>query len=394
MGVNHAEISRTGLHINLQQRKTAAVLCFQTSQVCAAPFAMQFPVRTDRIGVGLRKNYITPQSNKLGTESTASDELQGGELKPQPALDDSEYMEFEEDPPGHRFGFVAIIGRPNAGKSTLLNRLLEQQLSVVTAKAQTTRHRIVGIWSSNEHQAIILDTPGIIKKRRDKLEDKMMEAVDEAVRDADVVLAIVDASFRPEKALDILQPGQDWKGPPFVFVLNKIDLMSDMEIKDVVAKFEASSHGIAAVIPISAASGEGLDMLQEYILKCLPEGPSMYPKDTIAEAPERFFVAEIVRKHVFLQYREELPYQVAVDVVEFKERKPPAKVLIRANVIVEKDRHRGILLGKKGSAIKALSTASRIEIEEFLGRGVYLDLSVKVIEAWRKDPKQLQRLGY
>jgi GTPase len=309
------------------------------------------------------------------------------------APDYSDYMEFQEDPPGHKAGFVAIIGKPNAGKSTLLNRLIGQQLSVVTAKAQTTRHRIVGIWSGSGHQAVFLDTPGIIDRRRDELENRMMGAVDEALRDADAVLAVVDSSHRPKDVLQMLHPGSDWKGPPMAFVLNKMDVLSEEEAEALVSWFGSQARA-AAVLPISALEGDGVDAVAQWVIERLPEGPSMYPKDVIAEASERFFVSEIIRRQVFLQYREELPYQVAVQVAEFKERKPPAKTLIRAHVIVEKDRHKGILLGARGAAIKGLSTASRLEIEEFLGNGVYLELSVKVLEGWRRDPKQLERLGY
>lgn len=309
------------------------------------------------------------------------------------APDYSDDMVFEEDPPGHRAGFVAIIGRPNAGKSTLLNAILNQQLSIVTAKAQTTRHRITGIWSEAAHQAVFLDTPGIIGNKRDELEERMMGAVSQAVRDADALLAIVDASRRPKAALEMLQPGADWQGPPMAIVLNKADLLSTDEMQELTTWFQENSRA-DAVIPISAAQGANVKAVEEWVVSRLPEGPSMYPKDVLSEASERFFVAEIVRRQVFLRYREELPYQIAVQVVEFKERKPPAKCLIRAQVLVEKKRHVGLILGAGGQSIKGLSTAAREEVEEFLQRPVYLDLSVKVAEGWRKDGQRLTQLGY
>ena len=309
------------------------------------------------------------------------------------APDYSDYMVFEEDPPGHRAGFVAIIGRPNAGKSTLLNAFLGQTLSIVTAKAQTTRHRILGIWSEPGHQAVFLDTPGIIADRRNELENRMMVAVDQAVKDSDALLAIVDASRRPETALEMLQPGPEWTGPPMAVILNKCDLLPEGEVKRLEEWFKKECRA-EVVIPASALDGMNVDKISEWVVKHLPEGPSLYPKDVVAEASERFFVSEIIRRQVFLQYRQELPYHVAVQVVEFKERRAPAKSLVKAHVIVEEKRHVGIMLGAGGSAIKALSVASREEIEEFLGKEIYLELSVKVQEGWRKDIDQLKRLGY
>lgn len=315
------------------------------------------------------------------------------------APDYSDYITFEKDPPGHRSGFVAIVGRPNAGKSTLLNALLGQPLSIVTPKAQTTRHRVLGVWSESGHQAIFLDTPGIIANLRDELEERMMGAVQGAVADADVLLIIVDASSRaPESIIEMLQPRLRSSGPPIAIVLNKIDLVPQSKADELLSFFSdcatRSEINLKKVIPISALNGDNVNKLAEWVVEQLPEGPSLYPKDVVAEASERFFVSEIIRRQVFLQYRQELPYQVAVEVVEFKERQPPAKSLIRANVLVDKKRHVGLLLGAGGAAIKQLSTASRHEIEEFLGKPVYLDISVKVAERWRKDAKQLDRLGH
>ena len=309
------------------------------------------------------------------------------------APDYSDEIEFQEDPPGHRAGFIAIIGRPNAGKSTLLNALLGQKLSIVTEKAQTTRHRILGIWSEPGHQAVFLDTPGIIAERRNELEERMMGAVDQAVKDADALLAIVDASRRPETALEMFQPGPDWKGPPMAVILNKCDLLPTEEVERLEKWFKEECRA-ETVIAASALHEANTDEVASWVVDHLPEGPSLYPKDVVADASERFFVGEIIRRQVFLQYRQELPYHVTVQVVEFKERRPPAKALVKAHVIVEKKRHVGILLGAAGSAIKALSTAAREEIEEFLEREIFLELSVKVEEGWREDSAQLERLGY
>ena len=182
-------------------------------------------------------------------------------------------------------------------------------------------------------------------------------------------------------------------GPPMAVVLNKTDLLDEDELAELVEWFGENCRA-EVVLPISALNGDNLQTVAEWVAGRLPEGPSMYPKDMVAEASERFFVAEIIRRQVFLQYRQEIPYRVAVEVVEFKERKPPSKPLIKAHVLVEKKRHVGMLLGAGGAAIKTLSTAAREEVEEFLERPVYLELSVKVAEGWRADAKELERLGY
>lgn len=189
------------------------------------------------------------------------------------APDYSDYIEFEEDPPGHRSGFVAIIGRPNAGKSTLLNAMLGQTLSIVTAKAQTTRHRVLGVWSEPGHQAVFLDTPGIIADRRNELEERMMGAVDAAVKDADALLAIIDASRRPEGALNMLRPGADWKGPPMAVILNKIDLMEPEKVEALAAQVRADcGPAVDAVLPISALTGQGTRAVADWVVSKLQKG--------------------------------------------------------------------------------------------------------------------------
>ena len=305
----------------------------------------------------------------------------------------TEDIVFNDDPADHKMGFAAIIGRPNAGKSTLMNHILGQQLSIVTAKAQTTRHKVSGIWSEPGHQVVFLDTPGIIVHQKDELEERMMVAVGQAIKDADILLAIVDATDRPQEALDMLQPGEDWRGPPMAILLNKVDLMDEDEEATLIEWYESNAKN-AVVFPISADTGNGVEAVQRWVVQNIPEGPSMFPKDILAEANERFFVSEIIRKQVFEQYRQELPYQVTVLVTDFKERRPPKKTFIAAQVVVEKERHVKLLVGSKGSAIKALSKASREDIEEFLDAPVFLDLSVKVVPKWRSEKNSLERLGY
>ncbi|KAI3428232.1 hypothetical protein D9Q98_006612 [Chlorella vulgaris] len=326
-------------------------------------------------------------------EAANAEEQSGG--RPPEILE--EFSNFTADPPGHKSGFVTIIGRPNAGKSTLMNALLHQTLSIVTPRAQTTRHRVLGLLSEPGYQAVFLDTPGIITDKRNKLEDKMMAAVQQAVKDADCLLAIIDASHKPEEALAMVQPGPQWKGPPMAILLNKTDLLSAEELAVLEAWFKQYSSA-DVVLPISAAEGKNLDAVVTWLQTKLPEGPSMYPKDIVSEQPERFFVSEIIRKHIFLQYFQEVPYGVAVEVTTFREVRPGSKGkgkdLIEAEIVIEKERQRGILIGKGGSALKQLGTAARAEVEEFLGRPVYLSLSVKVREGWRKDEQQVERLGY
>ena len=191
----------------------------------------------------------------------------------------------------------------------------------------------------------------------------------------------------------MLQPGEDWRGPPMAILLNKVDLMDEDEEATLIEWYESNAKN-AVVFPISADTGNGVDAVQRWVVQNIPEGPSMFPKDILAEANERFFVSEIIRKQVFEQYRQELPYQVTVLVTDFKERRPPKKTFIAAQVVVEKERHVKLLVGSKGSAIKALSKASREDIEEFLDAPVFLDLSVKVVPKWRSEKNSLERLGY
>lgn len=303
-----------------------------------------------------------------------------------------EFSNFTPDPPGHKSGFVAIIGRPNAGKSTLMNALLQQPLSIVTHKAQTTRHRILGILSDPGLQVVFLDTPGIVMDKRNMLEDKMMNAVQQAVKDSDCLLAIVDASHEAEQALAMIQPGEDWKGPPMAVLLNKADLLEPEELEALEGWYRLYCKA-DIVLPISALQSANLEAVVEWVASKLPEGPSMYPKDIVSELPERFFVSEIIRKHIFLQYMQEIPYTVAVEVTNYKERSK-GKDLIEADIVVDKERLKPIMIGRGGSALKQVGTAARAEIEEFLGRPVFLDLSVKVREGWRKDAEQLERMGY
>lgn len=302
--------------------------------------------------------------------------------------------DLEKDAPGHRCGYAAVVGRPNAGKSTLLNALVQQKLSTVTSRAQTTRHRILSILSEPDFQMIILDTPGVLREERNELDKKMMQNVRTARRDADVLLAIIDADNRPEEALHLLNLRADQPGlAPMCVVLNKVDLLRDSARVQQLQEWYTVNSPAAAVIPVSALSGQNVDAVRQWAVSHLPLGPSLYPKDNVTELPERFFVAEIIQEKIFQQYHDEIPYCSSVQVVDFKEREGH-KDLVQVHVTVETPSQRAIIIGKGGTALKRLGTHSRQDVEAFLGRPVYLDISVKVQDKWRKDPQQVLRFGY
>uniref|UniRef100_A0A0D9WJV2 Era-type G domain-containing protein n=1 Tax=Leersia perrieri TaxID=77586 RepID=A0A0D9WJV2_9ORYZ len=290
----------------------------------------------------------------------------------------------------HRSGYVAVLGKPNVGKSTLINQIVGQKLSIVTDKPQTTRHRILGICSEPEYQIILYDTPGVIKKEMHKLDTMMMKNVRSAVGSADCVLVVIDACKMPEKIDEMLEEGVGNKDTelPVLLVLNKKDLIKPGEIAKKLEWYQKFTNA-DDVIPISAKFGQGVDDIKEWILSKLPLGPAYYPKDIASEHPERFFVGEIVREKIFLQYRQEIPYACQVNVVSYKSR-PTAKDFIQVEILVEKESQRSIILGKDGKAIKMLATASRLDIEDFLQKKIV----VKVKENWRQDEVLLKRYGY
>ena len=289
-----------------------------------------------------------------------------------------------------RAGYVALVGRPNAGKSTLLNRLIGEHLSIVTPKAQTTWQRVTGLLTVGSDQLVFLDTPGILEAR-DLLQRSMLGAALEALSEADVVLLVVDAS-RPPTARDaerILAALEDVQAPLHV-ALNKLDVA---DAADVVA-WEAwvDEHLRAPVLRISAAEGTGTDTLLETLRSELPSSPFLYPEDEIASDPVRFFVAELVRETIFEQFHQEIPYSVFCQVGDFREAQDP--IYVQVDVFVERKSQKGMLIGKGGAAVRALGEASRAKIEHFLGRAVYLDLWVKPLRAWRRNRAHLGRLGF
>ncbi|BBM68405.1 GTPase Era [Rhodothermus marinus] len=292
-------------------------------------------------------------------------------------------------PPEHRSGYVAIVGKPNVGKSTLMNALLGHKLSIVTPKPQTTRHRILGILSGDTYQIVFLDTPGVLKKARYKLHEHMLRTVDRAVADADLVLFMAEATQKTPDTISLSHLGNR----PAILALNKMDLVRNQEQVLPLVDAYMKQYPFEAVVPISALTGYNLDVLLKEIIHRLPPGPPFYPKDQLSEHPERFFVAEIIREKIFEQFREEIPYAAQVNIVDYKER-PEGKDFIDAEIIVERPTQKAILIGKGGQALKRLGTAARQEIEAFLGRPVYLQLHVKVREDWRNRDRLLRSYGY
>ncbi|MDX9759468.1 MAG: GTPase Era [Bacteroidota bacterium] len=298
--------------------------------------------------------------------------------------------------PGSAFrcGYVALIGAPNAGKSTLMNALLGTKISIVTSKPQTTRKRVLGFHTGPSHQIIFIDTPGLIKPKY-VLQEAMVNAAHAAIGEADASCFLLDAAralergeVLPEGLLDLLRQA----GKPVFAVLTKSDLVSDkQQMLPLMARlYEA--YPFVTVIPISAMGGQGLDGLLDELRAALPAGPPMYPEDMLSDAPERFFVSEIIREKIFEQFRQEVPYATEVFIAEYREEEKHDH--IAAEIIVERESQKRILIGAKGAAIKAIGTAARIDIEEFLQRKVFLELHVRIREGWRDNEAWVRRLGY
>ncbi len=292
-----------------------------------------------------------------------------------------------DSPPAFKSGFVALVGRPNVGKSTLLNTLLGKKLSIVTPKAQTTRHRISGILSESDCQIIFLDTPGIIDARTG-LDASMMRQVSGAVSSADLVVFLVDA----RSSLPDHESLQRMHNLPAILALNKVDLMSTEAVLPLAQAYRALREW-EAIVPVSALDGYNVEALLKEIRSHLPAGPHLYPEDIISEHPERFFVAEIIREKVFRRFRAEVPYAVAVTIPGFTER-PGRKDLIEADIFVERATQKAILIGAGGQALKQTGMEARKEIESFLGRPVYLKLFVRVRADWRNQRVHLRNFGY
>lgn len=290
-----------------------------------------------------------------------------------------------------KVGYVAIVGQPNVGKSTLLNNLLNFKVAAVTRKPQTTRHQIRGILNGEDHQIIFFDTPGLLEPKY-KLQEAMRQAAFRALKDADLVLFMAVAATAPDEFdTKLLNEIQDFSNS-IILALNKMDTISKNRVLPAM-EYYAQRGGLKSIVPISALKEDGLESLKKEIIAALPAGQPFYADDQIMDHPERFVVSELIREKIFQRYGEEIPYATTVEIVEFKERND-GKDFIRANIYVEKASQKGILIGKKGAALKDIGRISRQEIEHLLERRVFLELWVKVKEKWRQDEKILKEFGY
>lgn len=289
----------------------------------------------------------------------------------------------------HKSGFVNIIGNPNVGKSTLMNALVGEKLSIITSKAQTTRHRIMGIVSSEDFQIVYSDTPGILKPSY-KLQESMMKFVTGAVADADVILYVTDTVERGERSAEIIDRIRQ-SGVPAIVVINKIDLTTPEALEALVDKWQGELPE-ARIVPASAKENFNIEGLFKTILDLLPEGPAFYPKDTLTDKTLRFFASEIIREKILRFYDKEIPYCCEIEIESYKEE--PAIDRIAATIYVARDSQKGILIGHKGEKLKRVGQTAREDMEEFLGKKVFLQLFVKVSDDWRNNERQLRRFGY
>jgi len=289
----------------------------------------------------------------------------------------------------HKSGFVSIVGCPNVGKSTLLNALVGERLSIITSKAQTTRHRIMGIVSGDDYQMVFSDTPGILKPNY-KLQEKMMEFVISAFSDADVFLLIVDIYddiVLEEEYLKKLQNSTT----PVLILLNKIDMATEVKLFEKLAEWQGKFPK-AEVIPISALKKFNLETVMYRITQLLPAGEAFYDKDTLTDKPERFFMSEIIREKMLMRYKAEIPYSVEVIVNSFKEEENIIR--IQADIIAERESQKAIIIGHQGANLKKVGTLARIEAETFFGKKIFLELFVKVTKDWRNNDMNLKHFGY
>ena len=289
----------------------------------------------------------------------------------------------------HRSGFVNIIGNPNVGKSTLMNALVGEKLSIVTAKAQTTRHRIMGIVNGEDWQIVYSDTPGILKPNY-RLQENMMRFVDGAIGDADIILYVTDTVETPDKNGEYVSKLKDLECPVIV-VINKIDISDQAKVKELMAWWQEQIPA-AVVIPASASEKFNLESILNAVVERLPECPPWYDKDAFTDKNLRFFASEIIREQILLNYKEEIPYSCEVGIESFKEGSD--RYDIAAVIYVMRDSQKGIVIGKKGAALKKVGTAARIEMEEFFQKKVFLSIYVKVDPNWREDRKELRKFGY
>lgn len=289
----------------------------------------------------------------------------------------------------HRSGFVNILGNPNVGKSTIMNALVGEKLSIITSKVQTTRHRIIGIVNGDDSQIVYSDTPGILRPRY-SLQKAMMESVNKALTDADVVLYVTDVTEKPGVEKEYTSKIKS-TGIPVIVAVNKIDL-SDQERLEKIVEGWSGIFPSSPVIPLSAIKKFNLDTLLNAILARLPEGEPFFPKDQLTDRYERFFASEILREKILNNYQKEIPYSVEVEIESFKEESKLIK--IRALIHVARESQKGIIIGHKGAMLKKTGTEARIDMEQFFGKKVFLEIYAKVTKDWRDKPVMLKRFGY
>ena len=289
----------------------------------------------------------------------------------------------------HKAGFVNIVGNPNVGKSTLMNQLVGERISIATFKAQTTRHRIMGIVNTDDCQIVFSDTPGVLKPNY-KMQEMMLAFSESALKDADILLYVTDVVENPEKNLDFLDKVRKM-AIPVLLLINKIDESDQKTLGDIVARWHALLPN-AEILPLSAKNKFGVDILLKRIKELLPESPAYFDKEQLTDKPARFFVSEIIREKILLYYDKEIPYSVEVRVERFKE--DDTKIHINAIIYVERDSQKGIIIGHQGVALKKVNTESRKTLERFFGKKIFLETFVKVDKDWRSSQRELDNFGY
>ena len=289
----------------------------------------------------------------------------------------------------HKAGFVNIVGNPNVGKSTLMNRLVGEKISIITSKSQTTRHRIKGIVNTDDYQIVFSDTPGVVKPSY-KMQEYMLEFSKSALVDADIILYVTDVVENIEKNLDFIDKVNK-SDIPVLLVINKIDLTTQEKLEALFDKWK-SLIPRAEIFPLSATENFNVDNLYKRIVELLPEGEPFFPKDELTDLPSRFFVNEIIREKILQYYDKEVPYSVEVELEEFKE--DDKRINIMAVIYVERSSQKGIIIGSQGEALKKVGTQARLDIEAFFGKKVFLNLYVKVLKDWRNKDSELKNFGY
>ena len=289
----------------------------------------------------------------------------------------------------HRSGFVNILGNPNVGKSTMMNRLVGQKLSIITSKAQTTRHRIKGIVNGDDFQIVYSDTPGILNPKY-KLQESMMRTVNSALEDADLILYVTDVVEKFDKNSEYLEKIKQLKAPKII-VINKIDLTDSQKLDKLYSRWEELFPN-TAIVPLSALNNFNLNNLLDLILEKIPEGPAWFPKDQLTDRFERYFVTEIIREKILLYYSKEIPYSVEVEIEEYIEEKNINR--IRALIHVVRESQKGIIIGHQGRMLKKIGTEARKDIEEFTGKKAFIEIYVKVNKEWRDNASKLKNFGY